>query len=144
MIQMILCACGCGQSFEERKGARGAPQKHINKDHAQRFASRNYYHRQKDGAIAIMEEGHCKRYKATSLYKAERAFDLHIKVGGPKEMYCTNALDPYFTCPTRLHKDYDHERKLCLIYATLLDDLMWWKTPDRYVREYTTNAGYWL
>lgn len=74
---------------------------------------------------------------ATALYKA------HLERG-----MCPNATqDTHDRCPAHMYKDNYSEKRLCLIYATLVDDMkeIWargWQ--EVYPRQYTTNDGRWL
>lgn len=61
---------------------------------------------------------------------------------------CPNATEEtLFRCPSHMMKDYYSTRRLCIVYAVLVDDMKecWAKDrQERYIRQYTTNDGYWL
>ncbi len=61
---------------------------------------------------------------------------------------CPNATEAtLYRCPSHMLKDYYSERKLCIVYAVLVDDMkeQWARTRDeRYIRQYTTGDGRWL
>ncbi len=140
-----LCACGCGSAFTETLRT-GRPKRFINERHARRKAMRDYRLRLKEGARIIGSANpQCRRPRPKTLKEATTAYDHHCEFGNPGNLHCTKAVArTSIRCPAVYYKDYNCEQKLCIAYATLLDDLMEFKMPGRYRRRYTSPDGYWL
>ena len=83
------------------------------------------------------------RMKPNTAKQADLRYRGHLDVGN-----CPNAgeLDGGI-CPSKAREDWFSKKKLCLIYATLVDDMkeLWALDDDRnYAREWTTHDGRWL
>ena len=74
---------------------------------------------------------------------AELYYRSHLE----KNMCPNGTEDTQYRCPAHMLKDPYSTKKLCLIYAVLVDDMkeIWARNAGlRYIRQFTTNDGRWL
>ncbi len=153
MCKNDKCNCadniGCGTNWV-------APSKNIgrrkmfcctkcaHKYHARAYQRRNRSPRGYE--IAVDNVG--RQYQVTRLVPrsvegADTAYHHHLE----KNM-CPNASEEtLWVCPSHMMKDAYSTKRLCIVYACLVDDMkgMWAKNRHEiYTRQFTTNDGRWL
>lgn len=126
-VLKLFCTPLCGQRYHSRLYAR------RNRSRAGQWLDRDHNQRQ----IQLF------RVKPATEEVAEARFRAHQEPG-----HCLNAnAATGDVCPAFALRDFYGERKLCLIYAVMADDMKETFAKDRgelYVRQFTTNDGRWL
>ncbi|KKN82232.1 hypothetical protein LCGC14_0310450 [marine sediment metagenome] len=114
---------------------------------AHNYHNRLYEHRQNASGGWLVErhrvtaaELHFVRTMPSSLAMAERRYKAHIT-----KRTCTRA-EPDGKCPSHDQEDYYSSKRLCLVYAVLVDDLYDELAKSRgevYLRRWTSEDGRW-
>jgi len=102
--------------------------------------------RTRSGQFLSVEDGYQKQFHRTKPLNSEQAI---LRYRGHLEYNkCPNAtMETSYKCPSHVLQDYYNEKKTCLIYATLVDDMkeqLSLEQEMQYVRKNTTNDGRWL
>src|SRR3990167_42943 len=138
---------GCMRPVPLSKNS-GVPRLFCSQKCAHAYHSLRYWKRNKSstgwwvdviGATAVK----FNRVKPTSEAEAEFRYKSHLE----KNMCPYGGDNARKRCPSHETKDFHSKNKLCLIYATLVDDMKeTWaiRRKEVYVRQYTTNDGRWL
>lgn len=137
----IVCACGCGESFTEDKRV-GRPRTFLDRRHSRRQAQRNYRERQAKGAWSTHNDI-CRRPRPRSVQDGEKALDRHCDYAQPGKLNCSLALSrTSMRCPVAFYKDFYGDKRMCIVYATLFDDMMSLKVSG-WQRRNTHEDGTW-
>jgi hypothetical protein len=105
---------------------------------------RNTRRRRREGEATNVSNTQCRRYRSRDSDEAERALDKHCSYGNPGHLLCSLATaHTSLRCPAALYKDLYGDQRLCIVYATLFDDMMALKVPG-WRRRNTTDDGRWL
>ncbi len=135
------CACGCGESFREDQRI-GRPRSYVNTAHAKRQGQRRYRERQAKGAWTT-ENTICRRPRPRTIESAEKALDRHCEYSALGKQACSlSTAQTSMRCPVAFFKDFYGDRRMCIVYSTLFDDMMSLKVRG-WQRRNTHEDGTW-
>lgn len=127
----------------------GRPRLFCNPLCANRYHQRKSAKKRRSKSSFVLEKspsGEQKRFmrtRPTSLEIAKTRYKSHLQKG-----MCPNATEETGSrCPSHIFGDYHSEKKLCIIYAVMVDDMKEQAAllrGERYRRMYTGYGGEWL